>query len=77
MSASSSPVTAPRAARLAARLIATADLPTPPLPEATRITFFTPGSRSSSLLPPDLLPRVRAPISTSTSSTPDTASMAC
>ena len=72
MSASSRPVLAPRWARLAARLMDTADLPTPPLPEATMMTFFTPGRRSSWSSWPDLLPRVLAPISTSTSSTPAT-----
>ncbi|MCY1360745.1 hypothetical protein D9M68_847740 [compost metagenome] len=38
------PTRAPSAASASARLTAVVDLPTPPLPEATAITFFTPGS---------------------------------
>src|SRR6267143_1139152 len=44
MSASSSPTLAPLTPRAQARLIATVDLPTPPLPEATAITCLTPGN---------------------------------
>jgi hypothetical protein len=48
MSASKRPTRAPRSARPAARLTATVDLPTPPLPEATATTFLTPGRTSVS-----------------------------
>jgi hypothetical protein len=41
MSASSTPTLAPSAARASARLTAVVDLPTPPLPEATAMMFFT------------------------------------
>src|SRR3981189_3748152 len=44
MSASSSPTLAPLTPNAHARLIATVDLPTPPLPEATAITCLTPGN---------------------------------
>src|SRR6056297_455271 len=44
MSASSTPAEAPSAASASARLVATVDLPTPPLPEATAMMFLTPGS---------------------------------
>src|SRR5690606_31585857 len=44
MSASSNPTRAPSAARASARLTAVVLLPTPPLPEATAITFLTLGS---------------------------------
>src|SRR5215204_1030306 len=44
MSASISPTAAPRARRASARLAATVDLPTPPLPLATAITCRMPGS---------------------------------
>ena len=44
MSASSMPTRAPSAAKARARLTAVVLLPTPPLPEATAITFLTPGS---------------------------------
>ena len=43
MSASSIPTLAPSAASARARLTAVVDLPTPPLPEATAMMFFTPG----------------------------------
>src|SRR5712692_4547070 len=43
MSASSSPTFAPLMLSAHARLIATVDLPTPPLPEATAIACLTPG----------------------------------
>ncbi len=36
---------APRRDSAAARLVLTVDLPTPPLPAATAMMFFTPGSR--------------------------------
>ena len=44
MSASSSPVLTPMAASPSARLTAVVDLPTPPLPEATAMMCFTPGT---------------------------------
>ena len=47
MSASRRPTRAPSRARLTARFTATVDLPTPPLPDATAIVFFTPGMRSA------------------------------
>src|SRR6267378_3673806 len=43
MSASRRPTSAPAFLRAAARLTATVDLPTPPLPDATAIVCFTPG----------------------------------
>src|SRR5712692_8007775 len=43
MSPSSSPTTAPRRASAIAKFTATVVLPTPPLPLATAIRFFTPG----------------------------------
>src|SRR5579859_6743185 len=43
MSASSTPTVAPESRRAAARLTATVDLPTPPLPEATAMVCLTPG----------------------------------
>ena len=43
MSASTRPTFAPLAASATARLAATVLLPTPPLPEATAMIFFTPG----------------------------------
>src|SRR5438132_4678526 len=46
MSASSSPTEAPLLRSAAARLTATVDLPTPPLPEATAIVCLTPGRTS-------------------------------
>src|SRR5215472_1883274 len=46
MSASSSPTRAPDRCSAAARLTATVDLPTPPLPLATAIVCLTPGSIS-------------------------------
>ena len=45
MSASSTPTLAPLTASAAARLVVTVDLPTPPLPAATAMMFFTPGNR--------------------------------
>ena len=45
---------APAWASATARLAATVDLPTPPLPEATAIVFFTPGIGWASLRPPPL-----------------------
>src|ERR1700730_4009799 len=44
MSASRSPTRSPMAARPSARLTATVDLPTPPLPEATAMIERTPGT---------------------------------
>src|SRR5881227_1339210 len=44
MSASSSPTLWPISFRARARLVATVDLPTPPLPEATATMCLTPGS---------------------------------
>src|SRR4030081_1028294 len=43
MSASRMPVFSPIAAKPSARLHEVVDLPTPPLPEATAMTCFTPG----------------------------------
>src|SRR6476659_7578894 len=43
MSASSSPTRRPRACSARARLVATVDLPTPPLPDATATTCCTAG----------------------------------
>ena len=48
ISASSSPTRYPFCARATARLVQTVLFPTPPLPEATAMMFFTPGSRSGS-----------------------------
>ncbi len=47
MSASRRPTLAPAWARATARLTLTVLLPTPPLPDATAITFLTPGSSCS------------------------------
>ena len=44
MSASRSPTSAPSAARARARLTATVDFPTPPLPDAIAMTFLIPSS---------------------------------
>src|SRR5579883_2132246 len=44
MSASSTPTLSPLALRASARLAATVDLPTPPLPEATATMASTPGT---------------------------------
>src|SRR4051794_41566328 len=44
MSASSTPTRSPIAARPSARLAAVVDLPTPPLPDATAMIAFTPGT---------------------------------
>ena len=43
MSASSRPTAAPLEASETARLVATEDLPTPPLPDPTTMMFLTPG----------------------------------
>ena len=48
MSASSTPTVRPVAARAAARLTVTDDLPTPPLPDATSTTFVVGASAVSS-----------------------------
>ena len=50
-SASSSPTVAPCCRSASARLVATVDLPTPPLPAATAMMFLTPASRSPAGLP--------------------------
>src|SRR5215211_5949770 len=44
MSASSTPTLSPRSRRPSARLTAVVDLPTPPLPDATAMIAFTPGT---------------------------------
>src|SRR5207302_1529521 len=49
MSASSNPTEAPLLRSAAARLTATVDLPTPPLPDATAIVCLTPGKISEGL----------------------------
>src|SRR6266850_1711951 len=49
MSASSNPTEAPLWRSAAARLTATVDLPTPPLPDATAMVCFTPGRTSDGL----------------------------
>src|SRR5438445_10714111 len=49
MSASSSPTEAPLLRRAAARLTATVDLPTPPLPDAMAMVCLTPGRISEGL----------------------------
>ncbi len=43
MSASNTPTRAPPAANASAKLAVVVDLPTHPLPDATAITFLTPG----------------------------------
>ena len=48
MSASSTPTVSPRAASAAARLTVTDDLPTPPLPDAMRMTLAASGTDVSS-----------------------------
>src|SRR5262245_33774294 len=48
MSTSITPTRAPSSFSAAARLTATVDLPTPPLPDATAMTFLMPGARDSS-----------------------------
>src|SRR2546427_722864 len=79
MSASSKPTDAPLLRRAAARLTATVDLPTPPLPDATAIVCLTPG-RTSDGLGRMKAGRTLAVIRTSTAVTPGsspTASSAC
>src|SRR6266516_5691573 len=79
MSASSRPTEAPLLRRAAARLTATVDLPTPPLPDATAIVCLTPG-RISDGLGRRKAGRTLAVIRTSTPVTPaswPTASSAC
>src|SRR4029079_10268264 len=51
MSASITPTAPPRDRRARARLAATVDLPTPPLPLATAITWRIPGSDSFCCVP--------------------------
>src|SRR5713226_3643755 len=53
MSASSKPTLAPESCSEAARLTATVDLPTPPLPEATAMACLTPGMACSPARPPN------------------------
>src|ERR1700674_451522 len=53
MSASSRPTLAPESCSEAARLTATVDLPTPPLPDATAMTCLTPGMACSPARPPN------------------------
>src|SRR6266705_779822 len=79
MSASSSPTVAPLWRSAAARLTATVDLPTPPLPDATAIVCFTPG-RTSDGFGRENAGRTLAVMRTSTPVTPAiawTASSAC
>src|SRR6267143_6894025 len=79
MSASRRPTVAPLLRSAAARLTATVDLPTPPLPDATAIVCFTPG-RISEGLGRMKAGRTLAVIRTSTPVTPGsslTASSAC
>jgi hypothetical protein len=66
MSASSKPTLAPLLARATARLEATVDLPTPPLPLAMAITLRTPGSSG----PLGAVERTWEVMLTSTASTP-------
>ena len=56
MSLSMRPTASPCRASAAARLTATVDLPTPPLPEATATMLFTPGSSIRPEVCPDALP---------------------
>src|SRR5213080_5460972 len=79
MSASSSPTEAPLLRRAAARLTATVDLPTPPLPDAMAMVCLTPG-RISEGFGRRNAGRTLAVIRTSTPVTPGsslTASSAC
>lgn len=75
MSASSSPTFAPSAASATARFVEMVDLPTPPLFEATAMTFFTPATGFG---PPSRAapPRTSAPQEMSRLSMPGTASSA-
>src|SRR6266545_2197925 len=73
-SASMIPTRAPVLASARARLAETVDFPTPPLPLATGITFFTDGMSRSLIGPGD--PRTRAVIVTSTPPTPGRAATA-
>src|SRR5260370_11142943 len=59
MSASSTPTERPFALRASARLAATVDLPTPPLPEATATIARTPGASAG--LPAAAAGRAAAP----------------
>ncbi len=52
MSASMMPALRPMAWKPSARLTATVDLPTPPLPEATATMCFTPGTPCDGRKPP-------------------------
>ena len=64
------PTVAPCCASAAARFVLTVDLPTPPLPAATAMMFFTPGRRG--LSGRFGRPRTRAENRTSTPVTPET-----
>src|SRR2546425_3634071 len=75
MSASSSPTEAPLLRRAAARLTATVDLPTPPLPDAMAMVCLTPG-RISEGLGLRKAGRTLAVIRTSTPVTPASAPIA-
>src|SRR3990170_5027925 len=75
MSASRRPTLAPRWARATARLVATVDLPTPPLLEAIAMTFFTPSMGRFSLWP--LWARTSASRATLARLTPGRARRAC
>src|SRR5204863_5333672 len=75
MSASSRPTRAPDSWRDAARLTATVDLPTPPLPEPTAITCLTPGIAGSRW--PLKAGRTLAVISRSTAVTPGISATSC
>ena len=75
MSASRRPALAPCIFSATARLAATVDLPTPPLPAATSTTFFTVGNKS--VCPaPALLPRTCAPKEISSPLMPGTSASA-
>jgi hypothetical protein len=76
MSASSSPTLAPVWASATARLTAQVDLPTPPLPAPTAITFLTPGSWIVPRLPPAVV-RTCEVIVQLTFSTPGMAPTSC
>src|SRR5438046_18521 len=75
MSASSRPTRAPDSWSEAARLTATVDFPTPPLPEPTAITCLTPGIAGSRW--PLKAGRTLAVISRSTAVTPGISATSC
>ena len=70
MSASRRPTVAPSSASEVARLTETLLLPTPPLPDATAMMFFTPGTRFSCCCWPGVAFRTDAPQVMSTSVAP-------